>query len=66
MSQLTKEYFDKTVKNLATKQDVKGEIDSLAIIVNAGFEDIQKRLDFSDRVYSLETDMKKIKGALRL
>ncbi len=58
MADLTKEYFDKTIKELTSHTDkktdglkvylenhVENKIDELAIAVNKGFEDVIKRLD---------------------
>jgi hypothetical protein len=41
-------------------------VEGLARMIQAGFEDIQQRLDVTDRVKQLEKDMKKIKDALRV
>lgn len=79
MTQLTKEYFDKTIrtqskelKGLMDNQSdkfralVKSEIEELARITNKGFEDVIKRLDVRERVEKLERDMGKVREALNL
>lgn len=68
MANLTKEYFDKTIKDL--KSELKSHIDDknekLARMVNTGFEDVIKRLDVRERVESLERKMGKMEKALNL
>ena len=70
MAELTKEYFDQSLKNLPTKQDVRTMIEKgvedLAIIVNKGFEDMSERLDVRERTAALEKDMARIKEALHI
>lgn len=74
MTDLTKEYLDKSLKNLPTKQDVKdmvdGAVENLAAIINDGFQAQQdfliEKLDVSDRVATLEKDMHQIKEALHI
>ena len=96
---LSKEHFDKALKNLVSKSDVKGfatkkdlekfatkadldarlekrtatlmaytddRIESLARMIQAGFEDMQQRLDVNERIKMLEKDVKKIKDALHV
>jgi hypothetical protein len=74
---LTKEHFDKALKGLATKSDLEehlralmaytdDRLESLARIVQAGFEDMQQRFDVHERIEKLEKDMKKIKEALHV
>ena len=55
MADLTKEYFDKTIKDLEVdlKSYIKEENEELARMVNTGFEDVIKRLDFRERVEEL-------------
>ncbi len=73
MNQLSKEYFDGQLIRLAEQIDDRFEkqtqllmahtdeqIEKLAVMVRDGFEDMQERLDTSERVLHLETDMKKI------
>ena len=83
---LTKAYFDKALKNIATKDDLKklatkdelakqtqllmahisDQIEGLARMVQAGFMDLQERLDVNERVVKLEREIKKIKEALNV
>ena len=55
MSELTKEYFDQQLERLATK----GQVEELAQMVNAGFEDVQRRLDVAERVQKIETTIER-------
>jgi predicted amino acid dehydrogenase len=88
--ELTKEHFEKVVKNFAEKDDLKSlaskedlqktilaaekriinRIDDaqeeLAIMAKNGFEDVLDRLDVTERMQKLETEMAKIKTALHL
>lgn len=75
--ELTKQHFDKQIGKLATKDDllalrteIGGDIDNaveeLARITKAGFDDVLERLDVTERVYTLEKDMKKIKDAIHI
>lgn len=75
--ELTKQHFDKQIAKLATKDDllalrteIGGDIDNaveeLARITKAGFDDVLERLDVTERVYTLEKDMKKIKDAIHI
>ena len=68
MADLTKEYFDKTIKDLKVdlKSYIKEENEELARMVNTGFEDVIKRLDFRERVEELERKMSKMEKALNL
>ena len=68
MADLTKEYFDKTIKDLEVdlKSYIKEENEELARMVNTGFEDVIKRLDFRERVEELERKMSKMEKALNL
>jgi hypothetical protein len=61
--ELTKEFFEQTIaklatkddlKDLATKQDIREAVEELARITNSGFEDIQQRLDVSEKVQKLK------------
>ena len=78
---LTKEHFDKALKGIATKSDLDtrmkkqtrelmaytdDRLESLARMIQAGFEDLQQRLDVNDRIEKLEKEMKKIKEALHV
>jgi len=68
MADLTKEYFDKTIKDLEVdlKSYIKEENEELARMVNTGFEDVIKRLDFRERVEELERKMGKMEKALNM
>jgi len=66
--ELTKEFFEQTVGNLATKADLKGlatkqdireAVEELARITNSGFEDIQQRLDVTEKVQKIETTIER-------
>src|SRR5689334_21516563 len=63
MTELSKEYFDQALKNLASKddlkplatlQDVREAVEELARTTNSGFEDVQRRLDVTERVQKIE------------
>jgi len=66
MTQLTKEHFDAQLKKLATKQDLKAEIDQLAGMVQRRFDDVERKLDVRVRVEKNERDIRVIKQALHL
>lgn len=77
MSELTREYLDKKLDKLATKQDLKGEvanlaqnfddkIDSLARMVADGLEEIKKELDVKKKVDSLDKRIFHIEQALNI
>ena len=77
MSQLTKEYFDKALKDavnpLATKADLKDQTEELARITKAGFDSVDKQLsaitkmlDVRKDVEALKLQMKDIRQALKL
>jgi hypothetical protein len=66
--ELTQEYLDQALKNLATKddlkelstkQDVRDAVEELARITNSGFEDIGQRLDVTERVHKIETTLER-------
>jgi hypothetical protein len=63
MSELTKEYFEQHLAEklvpLATKQDIRDAVDELARITNAGFEDMQQRLDVTERMHKIETTLER-------
>jgi hypothetical protein len=59
LMELTQEYFDEQIKNLATKTDIREAVDELARITNSGFEDIQQRLDVTERVQKIETTLER-------
>ncbi len=72
MSQLTKEYFDKALKDavnpLATKADLKDQTEELARITKAGFDGVDERLsDQTNKLLSkvaLQTDLDDLKNRL--
>lgn len=77
MPELTQEYLDKSLKDLATKQDVKGIVDeaveSLARTVKDGFDhvddrldEIEKRLDVKEQMKIFEQRFKKLEEALNI
>ena len=80
MSEITKQYFDKALKNLATKQDIKGldvkidkldfkienEVAELAAMVSRRFDEVEKRLDIRTEVENLNHRMSRIEQALNL
>jgi hypothetical protein len=63
MSELTREYFEQHLADklspLATKQDVRAAVEELARITNSGFEDIQQRLDVTERMHKIETTIER-------
>lgn len=77
MSELTKEYLDKKLDKLATKDDLKDmegslklhteeEIGKLAIMTANGIEEIKRELDVRKEVDQLKTQMKKVWDALNI
>ena len=79
--ELTQEHFDEQLKNLATKQDiaevtqsVTDAVDELARIIGETvatpmqehFNQLHEELTMRSRIEHLETDMQKIKLALRI
>lgn len=66
MSELTKEYFDKQLGKLATKEDLKDEIADLAGMVSRRFDEVEEKLDLRTEVDHLKTQMKKVWGALNI
>ena len=66
MSELTKEYFDKQLGKLATKQDLKGEIADLASMVARRFDEVEEKLDVRAEIDQLKTQMKKVWDALNI
>jgi len=71
MTELTKEYLDKVVANLATKQDLaplatREQIEELARMTKHGFDDVLERLDVRDRVFVVEQKLQKIGEALHI
>jgi hypothetical protein len=71
MPELTKEYFDKVVANLATRQDLaplatREQIDELARMTKHGFDDVLERLDVRERMHVVEQKLAKIGEALHI
>jgi hypothetical protein len=79
MSELTKEYFEKVVADLATKQDlaplatkedvrreVREGVEELARMVAEGFEDVQHRLDVQQLIQAHERKFQKLEEALHI
>jgi hypothetical protein len=75
MSELTKEYLDKVVANIATKDDLakavaplatKEQIEELARMTKHGFDDVLERLDVRERVSVVEQKLQKIGEALHI
>jgi len=69
MTELTKEYFDQQLQNVATKEDLKGlatqeSLDALARITANGFEEPQRELDVRQRMESFEHRMERICAGL--
>jgi chromosome segregation ATPase len=63
--------LDAKVENLDTKIDTKfaelhSEIEDLALITAKGFEDLERRLDVTERIEKLEREFAQIKQALRV
>jgi hypothetical protein len=67
MTELTKD-LEQALKNLATKDDLKGlstkqdirdAVEELARITNAGFEDIAQRLDVTERIHKIEKTLER-------
>ena len=54
------------VAKLATKQDLKAEINQLAGMVQRRFDDVERKLDVRVRVENNERDIRVIKQALHL
>ncbi|OGM98425.1 MAG: hypothetical protein A2915_00465 [Candidatus Yanofskybacteria bacterium RIFCSPLOWO2_01_FULL_41_34] len=66
MSDLTKEYFDKQLGKLATKEDLKDEVANLAGMVSRRFDEVEKKLDVRAEVDQLKVQMKKVWDALNI
>ena len=74
--ELTREYFDKSLKDLRfgmTKEikdhvtkEITREIDKLAVMTAKGFADLEKRLDVREDVEKLKRDNHIIKAALHI
>ncbi|MBI2676639.1 MAG: hypothetical protein HYX21_01620 [Candidatus Yanofskybacteria bacterium] len=73
MSELTKEYLDKQLNKLATKDDIEDvkslvteEVGKLAIMTANGFEEIKKDLDVRSEVKNLNRRMSRIEQSLNI
>ena len=73
MSELTKEYLDKKLDKLATKQDIKSldvkienEVADLAGMMSRRFDELEKKLDVRAEVDELKIKMNKVYGALNI
>ena len=82
MSELTKEYLDKKLGKLATKEDIKridnkieglatkkylnDEITDLAGMMSRRFDELEKKLDVRAEVNELEPQMSKVWDALNI
>jgi hypothetical protein len=81
MSELTKEYFEQTLKAalksavapLATKSDVRDAVEELARITSAGFarteerfDELETRLDMRERIKNFERKFQKLEEALHI
>ena len=75
MTELTKEILEQALKGLATKQDLRvavaplatsGQIEELARMTAAGFEDIQSRLDVNAQMKTFERKFQKLEEALHI
>lgn len=78
--ELTKEYFDKQLGNLATKEDIKGvktevsrleakienEVADLAGMMSRRFDELERKLDVRAEVDQLKSQMKKVWDALNI
>jgi nuclear transport factor 2 (NTF2) superfamily protein len=79
--QLTKEYLDKALEGLATRDDLDerfekqtrilmaytdDQVGKLAAMVADGFEEVKELLDVRERMTQLEKDMRNIKEALHV
>jgi len=71
MSELTKEYFDQIVAKLVSKDDLKSavaplatseQIDELARMVSAGFDDVQMRLNVTEELKAFERKFSLVRG----
>jgi hypothetical protein len=75
------QHLDEKVKGLATKEDLKGQTkelkayareqtEELVRLINDSFDDereyLEKKLDVTNRIKALETDMQKIEEAFHI
>ncbi|GEM_PF-2729452 len=73
MAELTKQYFDKQLGNLATKEDIKNldtkietEVANLAGMMSRRFDELEKKLDVRAEVDQLKSQMSKVWQALNI
>jgi len=80
MSEITREYLDKKLDKLATKDDIKGlnikigsldvkienEVADLAGMMSRRFDELEKKLDVRAEVDELKIKMNKVYGALNI
>ncbi len=81
MSELTKQYFDKQLGKLATKEDLKkeigglesrleskieNEVGNLAAMTSRRFDELDKKLDVRAEVDELKVKMSKVWSALNI
>ena len=81
MSELTKQYFDKQLSTLVTKEDLRENLDTLegnlklhteqevadlAGMMSRRFDELEKKLDLRDEVDKLKVQMKKVWEALNI
>ena len=77
MTSLTKEYFDQQLKKLATKEGLGQQtkelkaysdekIGDLAVMVQRGFESLEKQLDVRKDVEDLKRQMRQVREALQI
>jgi len=73
MSDLTKQYFDKQLGKLATKEDIKkldtkieNEVLDLAGMMSRRFDELEKKLDLREEVDKLKSQMSKVWQALNI
>ncbi len=77
--QISKDYFDEQLLKISLQMDDRFEkqsqiliahteeqVESLARMVQEGFEDLRERIDVRERVQQLEGEMRKIKEALHV
>lgn len=80
MAEITRDYLDKKLNQLATKKDIKGlgvkidklelkietEVAELAAMVSRRFDDMENKLDLKAEVDQLKSQMKKVYDALNI
>jgi len=70
MAELTKEYFDAELSKLPSKdyldEKINAQTEALARMVNAGFEEVYRRLDVHEDVDELRKQMDEVRRELKL